>query len=250
MGASQRFWVLPVGIAALVLLLGAAAPAAAGGTGYNLSYTASANSSVLPSVDLVAVSTSYTTGPNLTASLTVAGTPVLNDFAFSYFWLFGGGGTSNSTAWAFVANQTGYLHAPGLGFPGVETIDYTVSGSTLSISVATDLVGPSSGFAFNGEASQGRSASQSTYSFLGTDYQGSGTCNAASCTGTGPGSGSGPATIPIGEILWPIVIVVVVAVLVIVIVRRRRAAVPPPSVPQGPVGGSPPPPPPPPPPSS
>jgi hypothetical protein len=236
-----------VGLAALVGLLMLAAPALAGGSGYNLSYTAAANSNIIPAVDLVSVSTSYSSGPNLTADLTVAGTPITDNSSYSYVWLFGGGATGNSTAWAFVENNSAYLHSIDLGLP--VGINYTVAGSTLSISVATDLVGSAPGFTFNGEASRGDSSDPSTYSFLGTNYDGSGTCTGSSCNsgGTGPGSGNSPAPFPIGAIIWPVVIVVII--VVVLLVRRRRPPTPsvsaPPPPPSTPGTWSPPPPPPP-----
>jgi hypothetical protein len=244
--ASLSVQVPALALALFAGLLIAAGTGAAGGSGYNLSYSAAANSSILPAVDLVAVSTSYASGPNLTASLTVAGTPVTDSSQYSYIWLFGGGAAGNSSAWAFFENKSAYLHSPSLGFPPVEPIGYTLSGSTLSISVDTSLVGPASGFTFNGEASQGDSSNHSTYSYLGTDYQGSGSCTGSTCTGTPSGGGSTPARIPIGAILWPVVIVVVILIVVLLVRRRRRARMapivppPPPSV-YG--GGTPPPPP-------
>jgi hypothetical protein len=230
----------------LVLVSGLAL---AGGSGYNLSYTASADSNIIPSVDLVAVSTSYSGGPNLTSSLTLAGTPVTDNSSYSYFWLFGGGATGNSTAWAYVENHTAVLHSAGLGYPPFEDINYTLSGSTLSISVNITLVGPATSFSINGEASQGDSSNTSTYSFLGTNYNGGGSCTGSSCSGSGSGSGSGSKPFPIGAIIWPVVIVVVV-IVVLVLVRRRKppvtASTAPPLTPPPSGPGSPPPPPPPP----
>lgn len=211
-------------VAALAGLLLVAGAAFAGGSGYNLSYTAPANSSVMASVDLVAVSTSYSSGPNLTASLTLAGAPMTGSSAYDYFWLFGGGATGNSTAWAFERNNSAYLHSPSLPFGAPEQINFTLTGSTLSISVATSLVGPSSGFTFNGEANTGSSSNPATYSFLGSDYSGSAGCVASSCSGNGSGSGTSASGIPPGEIIWPVVLVVVILVVVLTIRRRKRAA--------------------------
>jgi hypothetical protein len=250
--ASLATWVLPAGTAALLGLVLTAAPALAGGSGYNLSYSAAADSNIIPGVDLVAVATTYSSGPNLSASLTTAGTPITDSSEYSYVWLFGGGATGNSTAWAFLENNTAYLHSSQLGFPGVEAIGFTLAGATLSISVATSVVGPASGFTFNGEASRGDSANTSTYSFLGTNYRGSGTCTGSTCSGSGTGSGTQPAPFPIGAIIWPVIIVIVV-IVVILLVRRRRStggAAVPPSPPPTYGGGNPPPPAPPPPPNS
>lgn len=223
-----------MGVVGLVWLLMVAQPALAGGTGYNLSYTAQANSAIIPSVDLVSASTTYTSGPNLTASLTVAGTPVTDSSNYSYVWLFGGALSTNATAWAFVENNNGFLHSQALSLP--EQISFTESGSTLSISVATDLVGPASSFSFNGEASKGDSSNTATYSFLGTYYSGSVKCTGTNCTGTGTNSNSGSSgsSIPPGEIIWPIVIVVVVVIVILLLLRRRRQPammMPPPSSP-------------------
>ena len=208
-----------VGLAGLILLSGLAEGS---GSGYNLSYTASANSSIIPAVDLVQVSTSYAGGPNLTATLTLAGTPLTNNAMYSYVWLFGGATTNGATAWAFVENGSAYLHSIALGLP--ESIGYSVAGPSLSISVNITLVGSSVGFTFNGEASQGDSSNTSTYSFLGTDYPSDSGCTGSNCGGNtgGTGGSSASSSIPIGEILWPIVIVVVVVVVVVLLVRRRR----------------------------
>lgn len=237
------------GTAGLIALALVAAPVAAAGSGYNLSYTATANSQIIASVDLVTVSTSYTSGPNLTADLTLAGTPVTTNDSYSYFWLFGGDLSSDASAWAFEDNGSAYLHSEYLELP--ESINYTLTGTTLSISVNITLVGSSSGFTFNGEASIGDSSDTSTYSWLGTDYSGSGTCTGSSCTGTGNTTGSSSNHIPPGEIIWPVVLVVVIVVVVVTVRRRRRAAAMSagPGVPPTPTGTPPPPASPPPPPS-
>lgn len=241
-------WFLALPLTAALLVL--AGTASAGGTGFNLSYSTQTNALILPSVDLVAVSTSYTSGPNLTASLTLAGTPVTNAPGYTYYWLFDGAGTGNSTAWAFVDRGGADLHSSNLPFGLPEAINYTVSGSTISISVATSLIGSSSGFTFDGVAFNGSSGNPDTYSYLGTDYAGNATCPGPSCTqgnnGNSPSGGTGTSGIPPGEIIWPVVIAVILVIIAVVLVRKRRAkpAVAAPPSPTGTTsGGTPPPPP-------
>jgi hypothetical protein len=213
-----------IGIASLLGIVAVAGLAAAAGTGYNLTYTAAANSNIDPSIDLVSVSTTYSGGPNLTASFTVAGTPVTDSSDYNYVWLFGGDVTGDSTAWAFVQNGSAYLHSVDLYLP--EPITYTVSGSSVSISVNVTLVGPASGFTYDVYNTHGNATSGTT-SCLGTVYDFGGSCSESSPGGGGSGSGSSAAPFPIGAIIWPVLIVVIVVVVLLVRRRRRASATPP-----------------------
>ncbi|HXY46822.1 MAG TPA: hypothetical protein VEK13_02850 [Thermoplasmata archaeon] len=150
-----------VGLTGVVLcvLLGLAANAAAGTTGYDRSYSQSPSTSN-PDVSLIRLTTSYSSGLNLTCAFTVAGTVVLSDSDFGYIVLFGGNTTSNSNAYASFGGNTsrGTLTAVNISWfgsgSGVSPLSFDLSNvsSTLSFSVAIKLVGPASNFSVMAEA--------------------------------------------------------------------------------------------------
>jgi hypothetical protein len=205
-------------VAFMALVLAAAVPASAQGSGYNLSYSAAPNSSIVASVDLVGATTHNSGGPNLTANLTVAGAPMANSTGYQYVWLFSGVNATNATAWVYLANGVALFHSKGLRT--AEEVNYTTIGSTLSLTVTTFLVGPSSTFTFNGQASEGNSTSPSTSSALGTNYNNGG-CGGSSC---GTSGGSHPFSWSSTEVLEVAAGAIVVAVVVVsvVLVARRR----------------------------
>jgi hypothetical protein len=209
------------GVAALMaLVLATAGPASAQGSGYNLSYSAAANPSIVSSVDLVGATTSNSGGPNLTANLTVAGSPSANGTGYQYVWLFSGAGTNNSTAWVFVANGVGLLHSKDLRT--AEEVNYTTVGSTLSVTVPTFLVGPSLNFTFNGQASEGNASNSSTSSSLGTNYNGGGGCSGSSCGASGGSHSSSWPTTTLLEGLVGVIVVVVIIASAVSLSRRRK----------------------------
>ena len=212
-----------VGVLGILLISGLTA--ATGGS-YTQSYTRATNSTLPANVDLVAASSSYSSGPNLTVSFSVAGTVVTNDYNFSYTFWFDGDWTENATAALSVgyapslgSNTTTtarlYLYSNGAA-AGEEWIPFQVNGGTVSASVATSAVGPADSFAVNVVASDYIRGGPSTTNWLGTGFsEGSG-------SGGNPAPGTSTTSVPIGEIIWPIVIAIVVVVVIIVMVRRRR----------------------------
>ena len=137
--------------AVIALVLCLVPLAAAGGSGYDLSFTQAANAGVNADVDIVSVSTSYPSGTNLTVTTTVAGTFQTTNGDYFYDWYFGGGGEFNSTAVVeFTNNSTSATFSGGSSGGGsFGTLPIQASGGTLTFSVATALVGPSSIFTVN-----------------------------------------------------------------------------------------------------
>jgi hypothetical protein len=223
--------------AAITCLVFLAGFAGATGSGYNLAYSQAANTAIEASVDITAVHSTYTSGPNLTASMTLAGSPVLTGSSYSYYFWFGGSSQGNSSAWVFTANSTlAYLYSSASSF---SSIPLTVSGDTLTVSVATSAVGLASSYAINGLAAHG-TRSAATYSWLGTNYQntgGGGTCSGASCTTTAAATSAAWWLYAVAGV----VIVIVVVVVVLLVVMRKRSPPPPPAMPAP--GTMPPPPP-------
>jgi hypothetical protein len=203
---------------------------AASGSGYNQSYSQTPTNSNT-AVGLTAVSSTYTSGAaNLTASFSVAGTIDLTTSDYLYAVWFGGTAESNFTAEAYFTNNTTagfYVTASSVGGEfGVMHFTLSNSGSTLTFSIATALVGPASNFAIDAYALYSTRSSVQ-YSWLGTYYShsggGSGSCGSSGCTGS---SSSGSSTSSFGgAVLYGIigvVIVVVVVVAVLLLVMRRR----------------------------
>jgi hypothetical protein len=222
--------------AVLVGLLSAAGLVAAAGSGYSQSYTRAVNSSLPADVDLVSVSSSYSSGPNITASFSVAGAVVTDNENFSYYFWFDGSSSNNATAAVAIGDRpTASVDTYSGGtFHPQPPIAYHVSGGTLSISVATSIVGLANDFAINVVASDYIPAGPSTTNWLGTNY------SATGGSGSGAGTGNSSTPFPIGEILWPVILVVVVIVVVALLVRRRRrpsaSVQAPPPTPPSPVG--------------
>jgi hypothetical protein len=251
----RRKWAGPgaglVVVAAVACLVALSGLASASGSGYNLSFTQSANGSNANS-DLIAVSSSYSSGPNLSAQFTVAGTVVTNSEDYIYEVWFGGSSDSNATAYTLFSNNTtsGYYFGETSNAGSFGQLPFTLSngGATLSFSIATDLLPPSSSFTLNAVAIYGTETSYS-YSWLGSDYGptgngggGSGTCTATSCTTTPAGSsGVGSWTY---IIVGVIVVVVVVALVLVLVMRKKKGTPPPPGMgqPGQPAWGAPPPP--------
>ena len=237
---------------ALVLLISGSV--AASGSGYNLSYSTTPTVTNT-NVGLTSVSSSYTSGPNLTVSFTVAGTVILNSGDYFYYAYFGGTAESNATAFAFFTNNTtaGYYDSVSADSFGVMFFTLSNGGSTLSFSIATAAVGPSSSFAVDVFAVYG-TVTAGQYSWLGTHYSGSGSCGASGCVTTPTSTSSGLGGIVLYAIIGVVVAVVIIALVVVLVMRGRRgpSAAPPPmapgAMPPPPPGtGSPPTPPPPPP---
>ncbi|MGI0130551.1 MAG: hypothetical protein ACREEC_10445, partial [Thermoplasmata archaeon] len=92
-------------VAALALILVLSGSVAATGSGWNQSYTQGSTTSNT-AVGLTGVSSSYSSGPNLTASLTVAGTLNLGSEDYTYWVYFGGTAASNASADVYFNNNT------------------------------------------------------------------------------------------------------------------------------------------------
>ncbi|MCI4320385.1 MAG: hypothetical protein L3J87_04270 [Thermoplasmata archaeon] len=214
---------LPSFLFAAILLT---APAAlASGSGYNLSFSQSSNGSVNSAVDLVSLSSSTSGSAQLSISFTVAGSVGTTNAYDTYYVYFGGNSASSATGYFLLSDNAtaGILESAGSGSFGYGAAPFTVSGggSTLSFLVNTSAVGASSGFSLNAIATSS-SPSGTSDSYLGSDYNGGGTCNAAGCI-------SAPAVVNnifSGLILIAVIslvaIVVIVVVVVIVVTRKKR----------------------------
>lgn len=231
---------------------------AASGSGYNQSYTQTPTNSNT-AVGLTAVSSTYTSGANLSASFSVAGTIDLTSSDYMYVVWFGGTAETNFTAEAYFTNNTTagyYVTASSVGGEfGLMDFTLSNSGSTLTFSIATALVGPASSFAIDAYALYSTKSS-AQYSWLGTDYShsgaGSGSCGSSGCSGSSSSSSSSSSlsgAVLYGIIGVVVVVVVIVAVLLLVMRRRRPPTAAPAPMPAGTMppstpGMAPPPPPP------
>lgn len=235
--------------------------AAAGGTGYNLSYSHAAGSSSNSAVDLVALSTNDPGGLTVSVSFTVSGTLNLASENYVYELFFGGSAESNATDWVIFTNNStaGETFGSTGNGGGFAYVPYTLSGggSTLSFAINKSAVGPSSSFSANAYAAAGLLSSGSfTYSWLGSDYLGLGGGGGGTCTGVTPSSCTSTAVSNAiawwiyGAIATLIVVVVIVVIVVVVVMRKKKSPPPPPMMapPPAPMGGTAPMPPPPPPP--
>jgi hypothetical protein len=243
---------------ALVLVLSGSV--AATGSGYNQSYTQTSTVAV-SAVGLTGVTSSYSGGPNLTASFTVAGVIDLSNSAYDYWVYFGGTSSSNASAIAEFTNNTtagtwtAYSNS-GSAF-GVEAYSLSNGGSTLTFQLNLSSVGPSTGFAIDAYA-YFLTGSAYDYSWLGTDYQpgaggggGGGSCGVGGCTVNGGGAAG---FVFGGFLLFAVLGLVVVVIIIIVIVvlvthgKKPPMGTPPPMppgwMPPGQPGMAPPPPPP------
>jgi hypothetical protein len=241
--------------AAVALILVLSGLAAASGSGYNLSYSQSSTTSPA-AVAMDGLTTSYSSGPNLTTAFTAAGALDLSSSDYVYYVWFGGSDASNSTADAYFSNNTtaGFYigYSSNAGSSGYLNFQLSNGGATLTFSIATALVGPASTFAVDVEAVYVNGASES-FSWLGTDYQpGSGGGGGVSCTGTSCTVNNSPAaSIWSGFLLYAvlgivIVVVVIVVILMLVLRKKPRAPAQPPMqggwMPPGQPGMAPPPP--------
>ncbi|MGA8275382.1 MAG: hypothetical protein WB789_07300 [Thermoplasmata archaeon] len=203
-----------VGIAFLVALSGGAV---ATGSGYNQSYTESAGHSSNSAVDLVATSSSYTSGPNLSVSLTVSGDINYANSSYVYEIWFDGTLSTNATAYAvFTDGTAGYLG--GADHSGFGLLFPVISGGTLSFSVATAVVGSSTGFFFDAFALYGASKTTGTFTWLGANYTGGVTCTGTGCTTT---SGT-TSTFDWWIVIIPVIVIVVIVVIVLALVMRKK----------------------------
>ncbi len=213
-----------VAVFSVVALLGLTGLAAASGTGYDLSFTQSASGSNA-NADLTAVSSNDPGGPNITVTLTVAGTFQLTSGDYFYGAWFGGSSVTNATAEAVFTNNStvGYYAGYGSGAGGFGYLTYTLSsgGSTLTFSIAKTIVPPSTSYSLNGFALYSSDDGKTgTYSWLGSNYNGGGTCTTTACTGTGGTTSS--SSFDWWIVIIPVVVIVVVIALVLVFVMRRK----------------------------
>ncbi|MGC2789456.1 MAG: hypothetical protein WA547_05295 [Thermoplasmata archaeon] len=231
-------------IAAVLVLSGGVA---ASGSGYNLSYTQTYTGSY-PAIGLTGVSSSYSSGSNITASFTVSGQINLVSDDYSYDFWFGGTASTNTTAWVFISNNTttGEYYGGTSESSEYGTINYTLSngGSTLTLSIATNVVGPSSSFAIDVFAGYSTSTTGS-YDWLGTDYGDFGggggngvTCTATSCTAAPAAASSLLSGLLLYAVLGIVVVVIVIVVVVMLVMRGKK---PPTSAPAPGAGWMPPP---------
>jgi hypothetical protein len=262
-----RKWLGISAIAVIALVLGLSGSVAASGTGYNLSFS-QAEIGSFPDVALTALSTSNPSSSalggsaNVTVSFTVAGQFQSYSSQDDYlYWIYFGGDTdTNATAWVgFDNNNTSASWYSGSsGGYAYGTLLYTISGggSTVTFSIATSVVGPSSSFSATAYAVYG-SGTSGGYTWLGSDQSsvpGGGNGGGGSCTSTGC-TASTAAGFVLGGLLLAaligvIVVVVIIVVVVVLVMRGRKASAqaPPPNppgwMPPSPPGMAPPPPPP------
>ncbi len=197
----------------LVLLV---ANATASSSGFDQSFSQSPTTSD-PNVGLTQLTTTYSSGPNLTCSFSVAGTIVLTNPDYAYAVYFGGNSTTDARAYAiFSDNATrGLLGSPNLTGSGASGAGVPLvfvlsdSDSSLSFGVATSLVGPASDFSVFAEAHYANSSAEESSSLGGASHSSSG------ATLTGPW---------LAALVTGVVAVTVVAALVVILRRRRPKA--------------------------
>jgi hypothetical protein len=221
-------------VVTFVLVLGSAS---ATGTGYDLSFTQAPTTSI-SDVALIDLVTNDPGGNNITVTMTVDGTFVLNSPEYSYYLFFGGGAQQNSTAYAVFSNNTTGSYVAledGVGSEGSLLVTLSNGNSELTVSIAKAVVGPSSEFVVNAVATYSTS-STSANSYLGS-YYGGGGCTGAECSTTHPAASGFDwwwVIVPL------VVVVVVVAVLLAVVLRRKPPAGTPPTPPAPPTAPPPP----------
>jgi hypothetical protein len=203
-------------VAGVAFLMALSGLAAAGGSGYNLSYTQSAGHSSNGAVDLVSVSSSYTSGLNLTVSFSVSGSIDYTSNTTGYIAFFGGSSYANATSYAVFSNGTG-AWVSTTPFGG-GTMVPTISGGTLSFSMATANLPPPATFSVNVLAYFGLTRTVGSYTWLGTNYNGGGTCTGTGCTTTSGGS----AAFNWAYVIIPVIVVVIIVIVVLVLVMRRK----------------------------
>jgi hypothetical protein len=220
--------------------------AAAGGSGYTLSYTRAAGETTNANVNLISLSTSVGSDATVSVTFQVSGTLVLDSTSYFYWVFFGGGAASNATAYAYFTNSqiNGTYLSANAGSYGYGPLPFTLGsgGSSLTFSINQSAVGPSSTFSANAWAVQG-SEQSGTYSWIGTDYQGgSGSCTGSSCSSSSTGTSSSSAlsgAALFGLIGGIVVVIIVVALVVVLVVLPRRKSPPQSPPPMG--AGAPPP---------
>ncbi len=234
-GRAKLLGLSVVAAVALVLVLGGSV--AATGSGYNQSYTQTPTNTIT-AVGLSAVSSSYSSGPNLTASFSVAGAINLANSDYGYWVYFGGTSSANaSTIVEFSNNTTAgfwYAYSNSGSSLGSEAFVLSNGGATLTFQINVTSVGSSNAFAVDAYAWYVTNTAES-YSWLGTDYQNLGgggggiTCSGDSCT-TNAAASSLFSGFLLYAILGIIVVVVIVVVVLVVVMRGRRppAGAPPP----------------------
>ena len=242
----------PLWIVALLGGILAVTPlATASGSGYDLSYSRSAGSTSVSSVDLVSVETNDPGGNNITVSFAVSGGIDVSSSDVFYWAWFGGTTSSNSTAWVVISNSTNatYYSASGSGESVGQLIVSVSPVSTVTFSLAKSVVGPASTFGVNVEAAY-ESGSSYAVSWLGTDFSSSGSgsgsggggggggggCTGTTCTGSPSTSSSSSSGISSWVVLGSVAAVIVVALLVVllVVLPRMRAKPPVPPAPRYP----------------
>jgi Human adenovirus early E3A glycoprotein len=246
------------GLIAAVMLL---TPLASGsGSGYNLSFTQTSGHASNSAVDLISLSSSDGGGLTISVTLQVSGTLNLASSHFVYIVYFGGQTQGSAVGYATVSNGTSAWLSSASGGGGFGFFSYTLGsgGSSLTFPMNKTDVGASSSFSMNAYAVYAPTTGSSngaTFSWLGTDYTGTGgggggTCsgNLSTCTQVVNNALTLATWIVISVVLLFVVIIVVV---VLVVVMRRRRTPPPMMMGQPPQSqGMPPAPPPPPPPSA
>jgi hypothetical protein len=205
---------LTTGLLLWVVLGGPIGASALPTSGYNVSYSQTPKDSN-PNVGLVRVATNYTSGPNLTCSIAVAGRIVLGTEQYVYGIYFNGTTADNASAVAnFGANVASGTYTNYNGYyVNLTNLSYrmTPGNTSLTFSVATSSVGPASNFSVNAEALFiGNSTSPEQTSWLGTNYNPN-----ANKTG---GSGTLLENVAVSVAI----VGGVVAVVAVVMVRRRR----------------------------
>lgn len=170
-----------------------------------------------PDVALIRLVTSYPGGPNLTCSLTVAGTFQLADPAYGYTVFFGGNDSTNSRAFATFTNNVtagtiSHLYGSSVGyFATVAPLPFALANasSTLSFGVNATLVSPAFNFTVNAEAL-----------LVNATVDQSSTLGSATSS-SGPAPGALPGTLVLA-IVVPLVAVAAVGIAVVLVRRRRR----------------------------
>jgi hypothetical protein len=214
-------------LAAVVVFLLTLGSAAATGTGYDLSFS-QAPTTAISDVALIDLQSYDPGGNNITVTMTVDGTFVLNNANYSYYLFFGGGAQENATAYALWSNSTvgTYVTLQGGVAPTGPLVGTLSNGnSELSVSIAKAVVGPSTDFVENALASYTTSAT-SANSYLGSYYGGGGACSGAQCSTTN----TSPSSFDWWIVIVPAVVAVAVVAIVLAVVLRRKppAAGPPP----------------------
>ncbi|MCI4351707.1 MAG: hypothetical protein L3K15_09395 [Thermoplasmata archaeon] len=234
-------------------LLAAAPLAGAGGTGYNLSFSQSANGAVNAGADLISLSSQDNGAGKLTITFQVVGQVVLTSDFYDYYVYFGGTSQATATGFFNIFNNTtvGSLVTSGGTGGGFGTAPITLGGggTSLSFLVNTSAVGSSATFSLNAVAIYS-GPSGASESYIGSAYNGGGNCTQFGCAPTS----NVASNFFSGLILWAIIgvvvlvaAVVIIVVVVVVVTRKKRG---PPMMGWAPAPGQmmPPPPPPPPPP--